>query len=153
MGPNLVRGFAPAGIGPRDITVNPQQNALGGTTYFGGTAEVQFPIYGIPKEFGMRGAVFADAGTLFGYEGQTNFANKVPGATNYCPPAGSATTSWTYQPTCINVIDSSMIRSAVGVSLLWTSPLGPIRFDWAYPLSKQQYDQTQYFRFSGGTSF
>jgi outer membrane protein insertion porin family len=36
---------------------------------------------------------------------------------------------------------------------LWTSPLGPIRFDWAYPLSKQQYDQTQYFRFSGGTSF
>lgn len=153
MGPNLVRGFAPAGIGPRDITVNPQQNALGGTTYFGGTAEVQFPIFGIPKEFGMRGAVFADAGTLFGYDGQTNYANKVPGATSYCPPAGSSPTSWTYQPTCINVVDSAMIRSAVGVSLLWTSPLGPIRFDWAYPLSKQQYDQTQYFRFSGGTSF
>jgi outer membrane protein insertion porin family len=153
MGPNLVRGFAPAGIGPRDITVNPQQNALGGTTYFGGTAEVQFPIFGIPKEFGMRGAVFADAGTLFGYDGQTNYANQVPGATDYCPPAGSSPTSWTYQPTCINVVDSAMIRSAVGVSLLWTSPLGPIRFDWAYPLSKQQYDQTQYFRFSGGTSF
>ena len=154
MGPNLVRGFAPAGIGPRDITTNPAQNALGGTTYFGGTAEVQFPIYGIPKEFGMRGAVFADAGTLFGFNGPpgNNYANQL-GVPNYCPAAGSNVQTWTNQPTCVNVVDSKMIRSAAGVSLLWTSPLGPIRFDWAYPITKQQYDQTQYFRFSGGTSF
>ena len=44
-GPSLVRGFAPAGIGPRDIS-NPfdiQSAALGGTTYYGGSAEVDFP--------------------------------------------------------------------------------------------------------------
>lgn len=140
MGPSLVRGFAPSGIGPRDAS-DPTNNALGGTTYFGGTAEVQFPIFGLPRELGMRGAVFADAGTLFGYKGKTNFAgiSPTPVAAGY--------------PTSITVIDSSEIRSAVGASLLWQSPLGPIRFDYAYPITKNRYDRTQYFRFSGGTSF
>ena len=45
------------------------------------------------------------------------------------------------------------IRSSVGASLLWASPLGPIRFDYAYVLSKEKYDQEQAFRFSGGGSF
>ena len=35
--------------------------------------EVQFPIFGLPRELGLKGAVFADAGTLFGYEGPTTF--------------------------------------------------------------------------------
>lgn len=140
MGPSLVRGFAPAGIGPRDLT-DPTNNALGGTTYFGASAEVQFPIFGLPRELGMRGAVFADAGTLFGYKGKTNFAGLAP-----TPVAAG-------YPTSITVVDSSEIRSAIGASLLWQSPLGPIRFDYAYPITKNQYDRTQYFRFSGGTSF
>ena len=74
MGPSLVRGFAPNGIGPRDISsLDSRANAVGGTTYFGGTLEVQFPIFGLPRELGLKGAVFADAGTLFGYEGPTTF--------------------------------------------------------------------------------
>ena len=80
LGPSLVRGFAPSGIGPRDAK-DPRNNALGGTTYFGGTAEVQFPIFGIPRELGMRGAVFADAGTLFGYKGGRTSAASPPIAT------------------------------------------------------------------------
>ena len=35
--------------------------------------EVQFPIFGLPRELGLKGAVFADAGTLFGYKGATIF--------------------------------------------------------------------------------
>jgi outer membrane protein insertion porin family len=49
--------------------------------------------------------------------------------------------------------DSSKIRSSTGVSLIWTSPFGPIRFDFAKALTKTSYDQTQFFRFTGGTSF
>ncbi|HTM73442.1 MAG TPA: BamA/TamA family outer membrane protein, partial [Pseudolabrys sp.] len=45
------------------------------------------------------------------------------------------------------------VRAAAGVGLLWDSPLGPIRFDFAFPFLKQSYDRTQWFRFSGGTSF
>ena len=52
---------------------DPNANAIGGTTYFGGSLEVQFPIFGLPRELGLKGAVFADAGTLFGYEGPTHF--------------------------------------------------------------------------------
>ena len=51
-----------------------QANSLGGTTYFGGTAEVQFPIFGLPREIGLKGALFADAGTLSGFNGRTNFS-------------------------------------------------------------------------------
>mgnify|MGYP003694659097 CR=1 FL=1 len=35
MGPNLVRGFAPNGIGPRDINPFGTRDALGGTKYWG----------------------------------------------------------------------------------------------------------------------
>ena len=51
-----------------------------------------------------------------------------------------------------------------GASILWSSPLGPIRFDYAFALSKEEGilgpdgikiggDRTQAFRFSGGTRF
>jgi outer membrane protein insertion porin family len=144
MGPSLVRGFASNGIGPRDIsTSDSRANALGGTTYFGGSLEVQFPIPVLPRELGLRGAVFADAGTLFGYDGPTVF-DGVDGGT-------------------IRVRDESTMRSSVGASILWTSPLGPIRFDYAFALSKDEGelrdgvrvggDRTQAFRFTGGTRF
>ncbi|MFC7400344.1 outer membrane protein assembly factor BamA [Chelatococcus sp. GCM10030263] len=151
LGPSLVRGFAPSGIGPRDMNGDYEANALGGTTYFGGSLEVQFPIWGLPRDLGLRGAVFADAGTLFGYNGATNF--NPPGVPSYCPQAGTPFADYTNQPTCINLLDKKTIRSSVGVSLLWQSPLGPLRFDYAWVLSKATGDQTQQFRFSGGTSF
>ena len=44
-------------------------------------------------------------------------------------------------------------RSSAGVGLIWDSPLGPLRFDLAFALTKQSYDRTQVFRFSGGTKF
>ena len=31
--------------------------------------------------------------------------------------------------------------------------MGPIRFDFAVPIHKGQYDQLQLFNFSGGTTF
>ena len=90
MGPTLVRGFAPGGIGPRDIASsnNVQGSALGGTTYYGASAEVDFPIFGLPKEIGLKGALFADAGNLIGYSGQTNFSNFL--GYTYCPGAERA---------------------------------------------------------------
>jgi outer membrane protein insertion porin family len=165
LGPTLVRGFAPSGIGPRDISSgDANSNALGGTTYFGGSLEVQFPIYGIPRDLGLKGAVFADAGTLFGYAGKKVFDVNRDGVVNGLTGAGCAIAGITVQPECVQVHDSKTIRSAVGASLLWASPLGPIRFDYAYALSKDDGvigangvraggDQLQAFRFSGGTRF
>jgi outer membrane protein insertion porin family len=160
MGPSLVRGFAPNGIGPRDISsLDSRANAIGGTTYFGGTLEVQFPIWGLPRELGLKGAVFADAGTLFGYEGPTTFN----GSGSILDPVNGCAQVNNEPQNCIEVLDSEKIRSSVGASILWSSPLGPIRFDYAFALSKEEgvwrdgtrvgADRTQAFRFSGGTRF
>lgn len=139
IGPDLVRGFAPGGIGPRDVTNNSSTkgNSLGGTIYYGATAELQFPILGLPREVGLRGALFADIGTLYGFEGKKNYSCAGP-----IFPCGT-----------IDVYDESELRSSVGVSVLWASPLGPIRFDYATPLQSGKYDVEQEFRFSGGTTF
>ena len=123
-GPDLVRGFKTSGIGPRDTETG---DALGGTIYVGGTAEVQFPLPLIPKEIGFRGAVFADAGTLFDSD-----AGDIPG---------------------VVIADEATIRSSVGASLLWASPLGPLRADFAYVVSKDDEDKEQFFRIGGGTKF
>ena len=148
VGPSLVRGFAPGGIGPRDISDpnNIAGNSLGGTTYFGGTAEVQFPIFGVPKEIGLKGALFVDAGTLFGFQSQTNFAGGGVCTTGNTAPLFT-------QGNCIALDDERTIRSSVGASLIWASPLGPIRIDYAYAITKGKYDQIQQFNFSGGTTF
>jgi outer membrane protein insertion porin family len=144
MGPNLVRGFSPAGIGPRDLTPGTSNDPLGGTLYWGATLEAQTPLYFLPKDIGIKLAAFADAGNLWSYKGPT-FWN---------------VTGETLQ---VGLDSASMIRSSVGVGLLWDSPLGPLRFDLAYPLTKycafpttpgpEVCDRTQIFRFSGGTRF
>jgi outer membrane protein insertion porin family len=149
LGPSLVRGFAPNGLGPRDISsgVNFQGNPLGGTTYAGASLEVQFPIWGLPRDVGLKGAIFADAGTLYGFNGRTNFS-----PTGVCTFNNVAPTFT--QGNCLNVGgDSATIRSSVGASVIWASPMGPIRFDFAKALTKSPFDQTQFFRFTGGTSF
>jgi outer membrane protein insertion porin family len=51
------------------------------------------------------------------------------------------------------ICNDTLVRSAAGIGLIWDSPFGPLRFDLAYPLTKQPYDHTQLFRFGGGTKF
>jgi outer membrane protein insertion porin family len=156
LGPSLVRGFAPNGIGPRDVSpgVDSAGNPLGGTKYWGGSVEAQFPIYGLPKEVGLKGAIFADAGALWGYTGQTNFAG--PNGTS-CPSCTiiyyNTAPLYTQGNTITVGGDTTRVRSSVGASIIWSSPLGPIRFDFAKAITKDPNDQTQFFRFSGGASF
>ena len=148
-GPNMIRGFAPAGFGPRDVTQAVQlcgsenisgcgtNDALGGSLYWAATVEFQTPMFFAPKDFGMKFAVFADAGQLLDYRGPTSWLPPEPGAT------GETLTQ----------SDRNNIRSSVGVGLIWDSPFGPLRFDLAYALTKEPWDHTQIFRFGGGTRF
>ncbi len=152
MGPNLVRGFAPNGIGPRDINPYGTMDALGGTKYWGASYEVQMPFWFLPKEVGLKGAIYADAGGLYDYQGPTSWAAtgevNVPG----CVPP---TTSPPTPGTCLGLQydKSDLIRTSVGVGLIWASPFGPLRFDYAVPLTKGKFDRVQQFKFGGGTSF
>ncbi|WP_137044702.1 outer membrane protein assembly factor BamA [Pseudolabrys sp. FHR47] len=143
MGPNIVRGFATNGLGPRDLTSGTNNDALGGTKFWGASVEFQTPLYFLPKEIGIKVAAFADAGNVWGYEGPTSW-------------------SVTGETLAVGLDSASNIRSSVGVGLIWDSPLGPLRFDFAYPLKKycaqatlggEVCDKTQMFRFGGGTKF
>jgi outer membrane protein insertion porin family len=49
--------------------------------------------------------------------------------------------------------DDGKIRSSAGIGLDWFSPLGPMNFSLAYPISKDSGDKTETFRFNLGTSF
>jgi outer membrane protein insertion porin family len=80
----------------------------------------------------MRGAIFADAGSLWNYKG----------------PVSSPSTGET-----ILLSDNNSIRASVGAGIVWDSPFGPMRFDYAIPLRKEGYDRVQEFRFGGGTRF
>jgi outer membrane protein insertion porin family len=148
MGPNLVRGFSPAGLGPRDTTPGTAGDAIGGTNYWGASLEFQYPFYFLPKDSGFRGAVFFDAGSVWGYKGETTFAatGEVNGLIN--SNAGSFVCQCGMQ-----FADSPFVRMSAGASIIWDSPFGPLRFDFAYPIAKTSYDRTQFFAFGGGTHF
>jgi outer membrane protein insertion porin family len=147
MGPNLVRGFAPNGIGPRDLTFynfTGTGDAIGGTKYWGASFEMQYPFWFLPKEVGLKGAVYADAGSLWGYQGPTSWAQtgEINGLVNGV------------KCNCAMVFDdTNTVRTSVGVGLIWSSPFGPLRFDYAIPITKGKYDIVQEFKFGGGTTF
>jgi outer membrane protein insertion porin family len=100
--------------------------------YWGASYEVQVPLYFLPKDAGLRLAAFVDAGTLWDYKGI--LSNPATGET-------------------VLPGDSKLIRSSAGLGLVWDSPFGPLRFDYAIPITKESYDQVQEFRMSGGTKF
>jgi outer membrane protein insertion porin family len=155
MGPNLVRGFAPNGIGPRDINPYGTQDALGGTKYWGASLEFQMPFWFLPKEIGLKGAVYADAGWLGDYQGPTNWAFTGEVNTPGCIPPTNTKGLPPAPGTCLGLqFDAqNVVRSAVGIGLIWASPFGPLRFDYAVPITKGPHDVVQQFKFGGGTSF
>jgi outer membrane protein insertion porin family len=50
-------------------------------------------------------------------------------------------------------IQGNGIRSSIGFGLDWVSPVGPINFTLAYPVTKEKGDKTETFRFNLGTTF
>ncbi len=139
-GGETIRGFNNLGYGPRDLATGA---SLGGRHYWTSTAELRFPLPFVPDDLGMTGAVFADAGSLFG-------ANDTAKALN--AQCGSAVKlDGTTPGVCL--ADDARIRSSVGASILWNSPLGPLRLDLAKALTHTDYDRLQIFRFGATTKF
>ena len=86
--------------------------------------------------------MFADAGTVFGTN-QSSVANGV-GDCTFVGKTGTVD---------CDVSDSAALRASIGAGLIWQSPFGPLRIEAAYPLLRQDFDETEWFRFSIGTRF
>ncbi|MBI1619531.1 outer membrane protein assembly factor BamA [Aquamicrobium zhengzhouense] len=121
----MIRGFRHNGIGPYDPEVQRGRDSyhLGGMTYFNASAEVQFPLPLLSESLGFRGAAFVDAATLYG--------NDI---------AGAAGTDMEW-------------RASAGASIIWASPFGPLRVDYAVPFKKEESDRVQEFSFGMSTRF
>jgi outer membrane protein insertion porin family len=133
----IIRGFEYNGIGPYDSNT---KDHLGGTTYFNATAELQFPLPAVPPSLGLKGAIFADAATLYGND--------------LSDPCRSTSTNLPETPARDCMAGTGMKwRASVGLSLLWASPFGPLRLDYAMPVIKQKGDQVQNFNFGVSTQF
>jgi outer membrane protein insertion porin family len=131
-GPQLVRGFAPNGFGPRDITPGTTMDNLGGNIYWTTSAELQAPMPLVTPDAQLRVALFSDTGSLW--------ATKASSVTSY---ASSLTPSQ-------QIANSRAVRSSLGAGLVWDSMFGPIRVDYAYPVAKEPFDVTQRFSFHAG---
>lgn len=148
-GGETIRGFNKSGYGPRDTTTG---DALGGKTYWAANLEARFPIPLIPDELGMSGAVFADAGSLFG----TTEAVKSLSATCGQADIGAGTilgAAGTGRKGLCLKGNGADVRASVGASLIWNSPVGPLRLDFAKALLKDENDKEQFFRFGASTKF
>jgi len=120
LGGKSLRGFADAGVGPRDVVTG---DSIGGNWFYRGTVGLTFPL-GLPNEFGLRGRVFGDAGSIGEHDS-----------------------------TGANISDETSLRMSIGTGILWDSPFGPVNIDFAKALLKEDFDDTELFRFSFGTRF
>ncbi|WP_196258286.1 outer membrane protein assembly factor BamA [Pelagibacterium limicola] len=125
LGPNLVRGFAGAGMGARLSGAG--RDPVGVLAYAGLSAEIDFPIPMLPESWGIRGAVWGDVAWL------DSALPNVAGA-----PVDAV---------------SNPIKSSVGASLIWDSPMGPLRGDFAHVIDKDTHDRTQVFQLTMSTLF
>lgn len=124
-GNGKIRGFEGNGIGPRDTVTG---DALGGNFFAVARFEADFPL-GLPEEYGLSGGVFLDVGSVWGLDGNPLDASGAPIDTGFNP------------------------RAAVGVSVLWDAPVGPLRFNFSKALKKEDYDKEQSFDLTVSTRF
>jgi outer membrane protein insertion porin family len=126
MSARTFRGFAPGGIGPRQKGVG-YDDALGGDYYAVARFETQFPI-GLPNEYGIDFGAFLDVGSVWGLD-----------------PSISSSAGVLY--------DSFTTRAVVGVTMFWSTAIGPLRFNWTDAVKKEVFDVEQTFDLTISTSF
>ncbi|HEX4270196.1 MAG TPA: outer membrane protein assembly factor BamA [Rhizomicrobium sp.] len=137
-GGDTFRGFALAGIGPRDLVAPNNTGALGGTVDAIGTVQLRFPSL-IPESYGLNMGLFTDFGTL------GRLDNLTP-ATRVCTGA-----QYSGIGTCVR--DNLAFRASAGISVQWKSPFGPVQIDLGLPYVKTSYDRPQIIHFSTATGY
>jgi outer membrane protein insertion porin family len=142
-----VRGFSLRSIGarlPLTSTLDPNSNPIANGANIGGNLEaytnleLEFPIF---DKVGIRGVVFTDAGNAWNTEAQFCKTTPAPQFDPVVRPCFSFPNSIQY------------LRTSSGFGLRWFSPLGPLRFEWGFPLEPLPYEKRSDFEFTIGNFF
>ncbi|WP_187430054.1 Outer membrane protein assembly factor BamA [Roseobacter fucihabitans] len=123
---NIIRGFEPGGIGPRDLTTG-GEDPLGGNLYVAARFEAEFPL-GLPEEYGITGGLFYDVGNLWDLSDVNVAGGNIVG-------------------------EGGSFRHVIGFAILWNTPVGPLRFNFTDALVKEDFDRDQTFELTLSTSF
>lgn len=126
-----LRGFEYKGVGPRDRKAD-NEDVLGGNYYAAVRFESEFPL-GLPDEYGITGGAFLDFGSVWSLDNVDGGADGNDGREL--------------------VDDDFSLRSTIGFSIFWDTPLGPLRFNFSTPLVKEDYDDSNNFSFAFQTQF
>ena len=137
-GGDTFRGFALAGIGPRDTVAPSNTGAIGGTVRAIGTAQIRFPSL-VPESYGIGLSLFTDFGTM--------------GRVDNLTPIGRLCTGAQYSGIGSCVKDNLAFRGSAGISVQWKSPFGPVQIDLGLPYAKTYYDRPQIIHFSTATGY
>ena len=133
-GGDTFRGFALAGIGPRDIDAPVDQGALGGNVFAIGTLAARLPTF-LPESYGVKLGLFTDFGTL----------GQVDNVIRACTPN-------TVRPGHLRQGQSRLPRLRRH-QLRVEVALRPVQIDLALPYVKTSYDRPQIIHFSTATGF
>ncbi|MEO8300586.1 MAG: outer membrane protein assembly factor BamA [Rhizomicrobium sp.] len=136
-GGDTFRGFALAGIGPRDTVAPSNTGALGGTVRAIGSAQMRFPSL-LPESYGVGLSLFTDFGTMGRLDNLSGFRQ--------CTGA-----QYSGVGTCVK--DNLAFRGSAGISVSWKSPFGPVQIDLGLPYAKTAYDRPQIIHFSTATGY
>lgn len=123
LGSRQMRGFERGGIGPRDSETD---DALGGNAYAVARLEAEFPLP-LPEEYGLSAGAFIDYGSVWDV-GREEFEERI-------------------------LYNDFTPRATAGLSLFWTTPIGPLRFNFSEPLLAEEFDETQSFDVTVSTRF
>lgn len=126
VGPSILRGFEPGGIGPRDQSGD-ADDALGGNYYVAARFEAEFPV-GLPEEYGISGGLFYDVGNLWDLSDADLTGGTIVG-------------------------EGGSFRHVVGVSVFWNTPVGPLQFNVSKALKSEEFDREQNFEVTLRTTF
>ena len=144
-----VRGFESGTLGPKYYNQYSNGNYSSDSTSYGGnyiataTAELLFPFPGIKDQHTVRLSLFADAGSV--WDNKTYPLERLNVKTDKNQnPYGDKTHKSSF---------SNEARYSAGVAVTWLSPMGPLKFSYAYPIHKKPEDQLQRFQFQLGTTF
>lgn len=131
-GGDSFRGFALAGVGPREVSAS-GANAIGADAYAIGTADLRLPDF-LPADYGLAFSLFSDFGTV------GHISSGVPA--DNCAP---------FPPGVVCIKDNMAFRASAGLGVNWKSPFGPLQISFALPYVKESYDKSEIIYFSAGT--
>ncbi len=142
-----LRGYYLRSIGPRlplTSSLDPNSAPITNGANIGGNLEafenleLEFPII---DKVGIRGVVFFDAGNSWNTEQQ------------FCSTTPATQFANVVQP-CFSFPNSlGLVRTSTGFGIRWFSPLGPLRFEWGFPLAPLPYENHSDFEFTIGNFF